>query len=114
VKFNLGYDNMWERGGFGKTTLNNSALFDPWSQTGKANTPFDEDFFLILDVAVGGTNGFFKDGVGNKPWGDASYTAPKEFWDAQAQWGPTWGEGDTRGLTVKSVKMWSEGACGST
>jgi Glycosyl hydrolases family 16 len=114
VKFNLGYDNMWERGGFGKTTLNNSALFDPWSQTGKANTPFDQDFFLILNVAVGGTNGFFKDGVGNKPWGDASYTAPKEFWDAQAQWGPTWGEGDTRGLTVKSVKMWSEGACGST
>jgi hypothetical protein len=25
-------------------------------------------FYLILDVAVGGTNGWFPDGAGNKPW----------------------------------------------
>lgn len=102
---------MWDRGGFGKTIVNNSALFDPWSQTGKANTPFDAPFFLILNVAVGGTNGFFPDGVGNKPWGDRSPTAPKEFWDANSAWYPTWGEGAKRGLTVRSVKMWQEGAC---
>ena len=27
--------------------------------TGRANTPFDQEFFLILNVAVGGTNGWF-------------------------------------------------------
>ncbi|KAF2258385.1 concanavalin A-like lectin/glucanase [Lojkania enalia] len=110
VKFKK-YRNMWERGDFGRTIVNNSALFDPWSQTGKPNTPFDQPFYLILNVAVGGTNGFFPDGVGNKPWGNQSPTAPKEFWDNQATWYPTWEEGDKRGMTVKSVKMWSEGAC---
>jgi len=102
---------MWNRGNFGAYQTNKSALFDPWSQTGMRNTPFDQKFYLILDVAVGGTNGFFKDGVGNKPWGDGSLTAPKQFWDANQLWLPTWGEGDTRGMTVKSVKMYKEGAC---
>jgi len=105
---------MWHRGNFGESIYNKSALYDPWSHTGKANTPFDQDFFLILNVAVGSTNGFFKDGVGNKPWGDGSETAPKEFWDSRSQWESTWGEGDTRGMTVRSVKMWSEGSCGTS
>jgi hypothetical protein len=104
---------MWDRGGFGESVINKSALYDPWSHTGKPNTPFDQNFYLILNVAIGGTNGFFKDKVGNKPWGDGSKTAPKEFWDNKAQWLPTWGAGDSRGMTVKSVKMWSEGACGT-
>lgn len=111
IKFNANYKNMWNRGKFGTSILNHSALFDPWSQTGRANTPFDQPFYLILNVAVGSTNGFFPDGVGNKPWGDMSGNAPKEFWDSEPQWISTWGEGDTRGLTVKSVKMWKEGAC---
>ena len=54
---------------------------------------------------------FYRDGVSSKPWGDASYTAPYEFWQAQNLWYPTWGNGTARGMTVKSVKMWSEGAC---
>ncbi|KAF2021808.1 glycoside hydrolase family 16 protein [Aaosphaeria arxii CBS 175.79] len=111
IRFNSKYRNMWDRGEFGKALVNHSALYDPWSQTGKPNTPFDQDFYLILNVAVGSTNGFFPDGVGNKPWGDQSPTAMKEFWDGQGAWYPTWGEGDTRGLTVKSVKMWRQGAC---
>lgn len=40
------------RGQFGNSVVNHSALFDPWSQTGKANTPFDQPFYLILNVAV--------------------------------------------------------------
>jgi beta-glucanase (GH16 family) len=110
IKFNT-YRNMWDRGRFGQKVVNHSALFDPWSHTGRPNTPFDQDFFLILNVAVGGTNGFFPDGVGNKPWGDMSPTAPKEFWEAQKSWYPTWGNGTERALTVKSVKMWKQGAC---
>jgi hypothetical protein len=112
IKFSTA-KNMWTRGEFGASIVNHSALFDPWSQTGKRNTPFDQPFYLILNVAVGGTNGFWKDGIGQKPWGDQAETAPKQFWDAQGLWYPTWGEGDKKGLTVKSVKMWKEGACGS-
>jgi hypothetical protein len=107
---------MWDRGQFGRSTLNNSALMDPWSQTNRLNTPFDQPFYLILNVAVGGTNGFFPDKVGNKPWGDGTLqeetaSAPKQFWDNKVQWLNTWGAGDARGMTVKSVKMWREGKC---
>ncbi|OQO07975.1 hypothetical protein B0A48_06768 [Cryoendolithus antarcticus] len=111
IKFATGANTMWNRGKFGEYIANQSALFDPWSQTGQRNTPFDQKFYLILNVAVGGTNGFFKDGVGNKPWGDGSLTAPKSFWDAKQLWLPSWGEGHERGMTVKSVKMSSHGAC---
>jgi len=52
---------MWNRGHFGEYQSNKSALFDAWTQTGMRNTPFDQKFYLILNVAVGGTNGFFKD-----------------------------------------------------
>ena len=104
---------MWDHGNFGESIVNKSALFNPWAQTGRANTPFDQPFYLILNVAVGATNGFFPDGVANKPWGDASFTAPREFWGATDQWYPTWGVGDKKGMTVKSVKMWTEGICGS-
>ena len=37
----------------------------------------DIAFYLILNVAVGGTNGYFPDNLGGKPWLDASPTAMK-------------------------------------
>lgn len=52
------------------------------------------------------------DGVGGKPWVDAStYLAPGAFYQRVDDWLPTWGEGNARGMTVKAVKMWQEGAC---
>jgi hypothetical protein len=59
LTFADGHGNMWDRGNFGADIVNNSALHDPWSQTGRLNTPFDQAFYLILNVAVGGTNGYF-------------------------------------------------------
>jgi hypothetical protein len=67
--------NMFQRGDFEGQTVNNSLLTDPWVQTGRPNSPFDQSFYLILDVAVGSTNGWFKDGVANKPWTDAGHGA---------------------------------------
>jgi hypothetical protein len=67
--------NMFQRGQFTGRTANNSLVTDPWSHTGRPNSPFDQSFHLILNVAVGGTNGWFKDGIGNKPWTDAGHAA---------------------------------------
>ena len=111
IRWNAKYSNMWARGGFGTKLVNQSALYNPWAESPNADAPFDQPFYLILNVAVGATNGFFKDGVANKPWGDASLTAPRQFFDAESTWYPTWGEGDKRGMTVKSVKMWKAGKC---
>jgi hypothetical protein len=32
-------------------------------------------FYLIINLAVGGTSGWFPDKVGNKPWFDSSLSA---------------------------------------
>jgi hypothetical protein len=44
-----------------------------------------------LDLAVGGTNGWFPDNAGSKPWLDGSNIAMREFAQAQDTWYPTWG-----------------------
>jgi len=94
---------FWQKGNFPPSDSNGTRLVDPWSQTGKDSTPFDQDFYLILNVAVGGTNGWFEDGVQSKPWVDASPTARKDFWNARNQWYPTWQKNGQ--MTVKSVKI---------
>jgi beta-glucanase (GH16 family) len=97
---------FWQKGRFPSSDANGTRIVDPWSQTGRHSTPFDQDFYLILNVAVGGTNGWFEDGMQAKPWVDTSDTAPKDFWNARDQWYPTWQ--DKGQMIVKSVKMWQQ------
>ena len=56
---------------------------------------------------------FHSDNVGGKPWVDAATNAPWTFWSNADTWYPKWGKGDARGMTVKSIKMWEAGSCGS-
>ena len=53
--------SFWEFGNW-----SDSGLGNPWISGGQ-NTPFDQEFYLIMNLAVGGTDGYFPDGVGNKP-----------------------------------------------
>jgi len=71
---------LWEKGGFAGLTTENGTLFsNPWAKGG-INAPFDQKFYLILNVAVGAQNGWFFDGEGNKPWVDGSDFAARDFW----------------------------------
>jgi beta-glucanase (GH16 family) len=97
---------FWARGKFPLTTPNGTQLIDPWSQTGRPQTPFDQEFYLVLNVAVGGQNGWFPDGINGKPWVDASPTAKLDFWNARDSWYPTWAQNGQ--MIVNSVKMWQE------
>lgn len=97
---------FWKLGQFPLSDSNGTRLEDPWSFTGNPATPFDQNFYLILNVAVGGTNGWFKDGASGKPWVDQSPTARHDFWNARDQWYPTWADGGQ--MTVKSVKIWQQ------
>ncbi|KAK5655990.1 hypothetical protein OQA88_5128 [Cercophora sp. LCS_1] len=96
---------LWERGNFPAVGGNGTRLLDPWGYTGRKNTPFDQPFFLILNVAVGGTNGWFQDGVNSKPWLNASPNAKKDFWLAKDQWYPTWTQPQ---MEVEKVTMWRQ------
>lgn len=98
--------NLWNRGNFPLADANSTKYIDPWSQTGRQNTPFDQRFYLILNLAVGGTNGWFENGKDKKPWVDGSKFAMRDFWDARSEWYPTWkNEGE---MIVESVKMWQQ------
>ncbi|TFK20537.1 concanavalin A-like lectin/glucanase [Coprinopsis marcescibilis] len=81
-------------------------LHNPWSN-GTNATPFDQEFFLILNVAVGGTNGWFPEQQGDKPWLNGAGNPMRDFWRAAAQWYPTWGtKVEDRAMVVDYVKMW--------
>ena len=92
--------SFWEFGNW-----SDSGFSNPWTSGGQ-NVPFDEQFYLIINLAVGGVSGFFPDGMGNKPWSDTSPHAVNGFWDQYDQWGPTW-DGEGAALKIDSVKVWS-------
>ncbi|CEI90635.1 hypothetical protein RMCBS344292_04953 [Rhizopus microsporus] len=91
----------WERGMFDeKTTMN------PW-KGGDISAPFDQEFYLqIINLAVGGVNGFWPDHP-SKPWNNNDPHAPNKFYDSRQKWLPTWGKGNKRALAVDWVKVWS-------
>ncbi|XP_065350575.1 beta-1,3-glucan-binding protein-like [Cloeon dipterum] len=92
---------FYELGGFA-----NEGVGNPWGASKMA--PFDQEFYLILNVAVGGTN-YFPDGIANpggKPWSNTSPTAFRDFWEGRGQWEPTW-QGDTTDMLVDYVRVWA-------
>ncbi|KAI9709914.1 MAG: hypothetical protein M1820_002991 [Bogoriella megaspora] len=97
-------ESFWDRGKFPPSTQNGTRLASPWP-SGNNIAPFDQDFYLILNLAVGSNNGWFEDGIAGKPWVDKSPTAARDFWNAQDQWMPTWDKGGAT-FAIKSVGMW--------
>ena len=99
---------FWERGNFPAYDTNGTQIVDKWSQTGLDSTPFDQEFYLIINVAVGGTNGWFQDGVSAKPWSDHSPSAKLDFWNASKIWFPTWQAEGAGQMEVSKVEMWQQ------
>ncbi|OXA47082.1 beta-1,3-glucan-binding protein [Folsomia candida] len=91
---------FWELGGFPNDVHN------PW--TGADNprmAPFDQEFYILLNVAVGGTNGFFPDDVQPpKPWRNDAGNAFAEFWAARNAWHPTWA-GENAAMQIDYVRI---------
>ncbi|KAF7335504.1 Glucan 1,3-beta-glucosidase [Mycena venus] len=87
-------------------------LQDPLANaTNKNAAPFDQDFCLIMNVAVGGTNGWFPDGQGNKPWLNHAGNPMANFASNKGQWLPTWPENvEDRAMVMDYIKMWKH--CG--
>mmetsp|Transcript_19459 Transcript_19459/g.19470 ORF Transcript_19459/g.19470 Transcript_19459/m.19470 type:complete len:314 (+) Transcript_19459:119-1060(+) len=91
--------SFWQRGNF-PTNFNN-----PWAGAG-LNAPFDQEFYFTLNVACGGTSGYFPDGVGNKPWSDTDQHSVDSFWNNRGAWQPTW-NGEDAALKIDYIKVWS-------
>ncbi|GJE92365.1 glycoside hydrolase family 16 protein [Phanerochaete sordida] len=109
-----GGHSFFDRGHYPPTARNDSqveaVVTDIWAANGGTPAaPFDKPFYLILDLAVGGTSGWFPDGLGNKPWWDTSgdQQALWDFANKQDEWAATWPSSDAdRAFRIDSVKMW--------
>lgn len=55
---------FWNRAGFDGWA---QGLPNPWTG-GTVMAPFDQEFYIIMNVAVGGTNGYFSDDFRNEPY----------------------------------------------
>ncbi|KAI9138764.1 concanavalin A-like lectin/glucanase domain-containing protein [Paraphysoderma sedebokerense] len=89
---------FWKYGEF-KTGTN------PWGDS--LSAPFDREFFLIMNVAVGGTGAYFRDDMPGKPWKNYDNNAMGNFWAAKNQWLPTWPSGGSinkRAMIVDHMK----------
>ena len=57
---------------------------------------FDQDFYLIINLAVGGTNGYFQ----NIPMGTSA------FWADKTNWEPSWDlTGEDSALQIRELKV---------
>jgi hypothetical protein len=57
-------------------------MANPWVNEPNA-APFNREFHLIMNLAVGGTNAYFPDGVGGKPWSNGDSHSVNAFYTAK-------------------------------
>lgn len=79
------------------------------------NAPFDQAFYIILNVAVGGTSpgkpntdvasGYFPDDLDGKPWHTADLYPHTNFWRARASFEDSW-TGDNAAMQIDDIKVW--------
>ncbi|XP_053401685.1 beta-1,3-glucan-binding protein-like isoform X2 [Mercenaria mercenaria] len=91
-------ESFWQKGGFSGHNI--------WGGGSKA-APFDTAFYLMLNVAVAGNNGFFPDNWNyntRKPWKNNTPTITKDFWNGRGSWLPTW-KGEKVAMEIDYVQM---------
>lgn len=91
--------SFWDRGTFP------ASFHNPWVGENNA-APFNREFFIIMNLAVGGSGNYFPDGQGGKPWSNMDPHCPNAFYNSKGQWWPTW-KGEDAALQIDSVKVWS-------
>ncbi|XP_065094019.1 beta-1,3-glucan-binding protein-like [Ochlerotatus camptorhynchus] len=104
---------FWERGGF---VTSSPASENPWMHA-TPMAPFDQEFYILMNLAVGGVNGYFPDvppatnGARGKPWLNTSPTAARDFWNGRNLWLPSWRMDENRGkessFQIDYVRVWA-------
>ena len=80
-------------------------LDNPW-EGGTNLAPFDKEFSIIINLAVGGTNGYFHPSYKpSPPWKSTDFKAQTEFWNARDQWFSTW---EDPVFQIDYIKVWKK------
>jgi beta-glucanase (GH16 family) len=99
-------EEMFSKGGFPES------LHNPWQYETEKSAPFNQEYYLIFNLAAGGTNGYFPDGDTAaecaKPWANGDGHAPNAFYGAKDAWWTTWNYPATHDAAMKIdyVKVW--------
>jgi len=97
---------FWDRGGFAQRAPGTE---NPW-RFASPMAPFDQEFYVIINLAVGGIAYFPDDAQnpGGKPWSNTSGQASTDFWVGRNQWEPTWNLGtDNANFRIDYVRVWA-------
>ena len=94
--------SFWEKGGWENRD-------NPWAHEKEINAPFNQEFYLIMNVAAGGTNGYFPDGECGKTWSDLDPASVNAFWNSHGAWYPTWDypNSNQSAMKIDSIQVWS-------
>lgn len=107
VKAGAGF---WSRGAFDALV---PGVMNPWRLAATNTAPFDQEFYLIMNLAVGGSQHFPDDATNSvsKPWTNDSPTAAADFWNSRNAWLPTWNLEQNlsrdASLIVDYVRVWA-------
>jgi hypothetical protein len=100
-------ESLWHKGSRVHGDFERAREDNPWQDSPNKNAPFDKDFFLIMNLAVGGTNKYFGEDMPDKPWTHGTKHAVDQFWKARHKWGPTW-KGEDADMRVDYVRIWTD------
>lgn len=96
---------FWEFG-----NLSTSGYQNPWRSARSKMAPFDQEFYIVINLACGGL-AFFPDQAdnpGGKPWLNSSPMAATDFWRGRDQWLPTWRmDTDDAAFQIDYVRVWA-------
>lgn len=102
-------EGFFERGKFGKIF---PGIDNPWID-GSKMAPYDKEYFLGIDLEVGGTARFPDDVEnlsGKKPWSNKSPSkSATDFWNGKKHWLPTWKLEDKShsAFQIDYVRIWA-------
>ena len=95
---------------------------DDWiPENAPLNAPFDQEFYIIMNLAIGGTSigpkgtvhetGYFPDHTAGKPWETYERFPQTSFHRNRQEWLPSWTDDtasitDNAALRVDNIKVW--------
>jgi hypothetical protein len=97
---------LWEKGDF---EAKYPGSHNPWASATAKIAPFDQEFYLSIGLAVGGSH--FNDEGTERPWSNSSLTAARDFWQARNEWLPTWKTAENKtkeaSLLIDYIRIWA-------
>lgn len=102
---------FWSRGAFDSIA---PGIANPWRLSTTNMAPFDQEFYIIMNLAVGGADHFPDESINAdaKPWKNTATSAAADFWNARNLWLPTWNleqnlSRDASSLVIDYVRVWA-------